>query len=202
MLVLRFVARPSGPQTVCRTRQRRARARNVIQKYDRVPVHVVLRQLDADVAIAAPCLARDRPLQTTGLCGFAHPLHGLLVRPDEQRARTVLAHHPLSVALVILHIEWMTQRHYVESIKDDHELDAQFKSLLKHHWMEESQHAKLDTMMVETIAAACTPEQIATGVGDYMKIGMLIDGDIERSATVATTNGRHRGDSGRPSGNS
>ena len=29
----------------------------------------------------------------------------------------------------------------------------QFKSMLKHHWMEEMQHAQLDTLMVEAIAA-------------------------------------------------
>ena len=29
-------------------------------------------------------------------------------------------------------------------------LDPQFKSLLRHHWMEEAQHAKLDTLMVES----------------------------------------------------
>jgi hypothetical protein len=39
----------------------------------------------------------------------------------------------------------MTQRHYTESIKDARELDPQFKSMLHHHWMEEMQHAQLDT---------------------------------------------------------
>ena len=34
-------------------------------------------------------------------------------------ARAVLAHDPLAVALAILHIEWMTQRHYLESVRDD-----------------------------------------------------------------------------------
>jgi hypothetical protein len=28
----------------------------------------------------------------------------------------------------------------------------QFSSLLRHHWLEEAQHAKLDTLMVEAIA--------------------------------------------------
>ena len=50
------------------------------------------------------------------------------------------------------HIEWMTQSHYVDSVRDDGELDPLFKSLLKHHWMEEAQHAKLDTLMVEALA--------------------------------------------------
>ena len=65
----------------------------------------------------------------------------------------MLAHDPLAVALLILHIEWMTQRTTSTACKDDQDLDPQFKSLLKHHWMEEAQHAKLDTLMVEALAA-------------------------------------------------
>ena len=90
-------------------------------------------------------------------------------------AEAVLAHPALAVALVILHIEWMTQRHYVESIKDDHDLDPQFKSLLRHHWMEEAQHTKLDTLMIEDIAAAASPEDIEQAVDHYIQIGGLLD---------------------------
>ena len=39
----------------------------------------------------------------------------------------VLSHSPLGVALVILGIEWMTQKHYLESVRDDEDLDPQFK---------------------------------------------------------------------------
>ncbi len=46
-----------------------------------------------------------------------------VIGPPEAIARAVLSHHPLGVALAILHIEWMTQRHYVESVKDDGQLD-------------------------------------------------------------------------------
>jgi hypothetical protein len=63
-----------------------------------------------------------------------------VIGPAKTIAEAVLAHHPLSVALITLHIEWMTQRHYVDSVKDANELDPQFSSLLRHHWMEEAQH--------------------------------------------------------------
>ena len=109
--------------------------------------------------------------------GFGH--HCDVIGPPEAIAKAVLAHRPLGVALAILHIEWMTQRHYLDSVKDAQELDPQFKSLLKHHWMEEAQHAKLDTLLVEALAAKCTPAEIEEGVGDYLKIGMLIDGGLE-----------------------
>src|SRR5919205_523381 len=79
-----------------------------------------------------------------------------VIGPPEAIAEAILAHDPLGVAITTLHIEWMVQRHYIDSIKDDQELDPQFKSLLKHHWIEEVQHAKLDTLMVEALAAGRT----------------------------------------------
>ena len=55
------------------------------------------------------------------------------IGPAEEIGRAVLSHSPLGVALVILGIEWATQKHYLESIRDDNQLDSQFKSLLRHH---------------------------------------------------------------------
>ena len=103
-----------------------------------------------------------------------------VVGPPEEVARAILAHDPLGVALTTLHIEWMVQSHYLDSVKDDKELDPQFKSLLKHHWIEEVQHAKLDTLMVETLAAGRNEEQIMKGVDDYLNIGGFLDGALKQ----------------------
>lgn len=102
-----------------------------------------------------------------------------VIGPPAEIAKAVLAHHSLSVALVILHIEWMTQRHYLDSIADDQRLDAQFKSLLKHHWMEESQHAKLDTLMVESLAAGCNEQEIEAAINGYLEIGGFLDSGLK-----------------------
>lgn len=103
-----------------------------------------------------------------------------VIGPPQEIARAVLKHHPLAVALVILHIEWMTQRHYVESIRGDEDLDTQFKSLLKHHWMEEAQHAKLDTLMVDSIAKMCSEGEIEGAVEEYLEIGMMLDDGLKQ----------------------
>ena len=42
-----------------------------------------------------------------------------VIGPPEAIAQAILGHHPLAVALTTLHIEWMTQGHYVESVKND-----------------------------------------------------------------------------------
>jgi hypothetical protein len=103
-----------------------------------------------------------------------------VIGPPEAIARAILAHDPLAVALTILHIEWMTQRHYLESVKDEQELDPQFKSLLKHHWMEEAQHAKLDTLVVEALSEGRSRDEIATAVEQYVEIGEFLDGGLKQ----------------------
>jgi hypothetical protein len=103
-----------------------------------------------------------------------------VIGPPEAIAKAILAHDPLGVALAILGIEWMTQAHYVESVKDARDLDPQFKSLLRHHWLEESQHAKLDTLMVEAVVNSYSESQIAKGISDYAAIGAFIDGGLKQ----------------------
>jgi hypothetical protein len=110
--------------------------------------------------------------------GFGHDC--AVIGPPEAIAQAVLSHDPLAVALTILHIEWMTQRHYQDSVKDDQSLDPQFKSLLKHHWMEEAQHAKLDTLMVEALARGRSDREIEAAVEEYLEIGGLIDSGLKQ----------------------
>jgi hypothetical protein len=114
--------------------------------------------------------------------GFGSPCS--VIGPPSEVAKAVLAHNPLGVALAILHIEWMTQRHYIGSIKDDQGIDPQFKSLLKHHWMEEAQHAKLDTLMVEALASGLTPEEIESAVGEYLEIGGFLDAGLRQQTDL------------------
>jgi hypothetical protein len=110
--------------------------------------------------------------------GFGTPCP--VIGPPDAVAAEILKHDPLGVALVTLHIEWMVQRHYVESIRDNQGLDPQFKSLLKHHWVEEVQHAKLDTLMVESLAAGRDEDGIMRGVDEYLAIGGFIDGALQQ----------------------
>jgi hypothetical protein len=83
------------------------------------------------------------------------------------------------VTLLILHIEWMTQRHYLDSVKDDQALDPQFKSLLKHHWMEEAQHAKLDTLMIESLTQSLTEREIDGAMDEYLEMGGFLDNGLK-----------------------
>jgi hypothetical protein len=106
----------------------------------------------------------------------------LFIGPPSSIAEAMLSHDPLAVALVILHIEWMTQRHYTESVQDDRRLDAQFKSLLKHHWMEEAQHTKLDTLMIEALAEGRGEAELEKALDEYMEIGGFLDNGFRQQA--------------------
>ncbi|HMG35840.1 MAG TPA: hypothetical protein VKM94_18035 [Blastocatellia bacterium] len=106
----------------------------------------------------------------------------LFIGPPSAIAETILAHDPLAVALVILHLEWMTQRHYVDSIKNVRDLDPQFTSLLRHHWMEESQHAKLDTLMVEALAEGRSEAELEQALSGYLEIGGFLDSGLRQQA--------------------
>ena len=100
------------------------------------------------------------------------------IGPAADVAAAVLAHEPLAVALTILMIEWMSQRHYLESIKDDRQLDPQFKSLLKNHWVEEAQHAKTDTLVVEWLAEGKSEAEIMKAIDGFLDIGAFLDNGL------------------------
>jgi hypothetical protein len=108
------------------------------------------------------------------------PTECKIIGPAADIGKAVLAHDPASVALAILMIEWMTQAHYLDSIKDEADLDPQFKSLLKNHWIEEAQHAKLDTNMVESLADGLTQDQIAAAMDGFLAIGGFLDEGLKQ----------------------
>jgi hypothetical protein len=107
-----------------------------------------------------------------------------VIGPGDAIAREVLRHQPLAVAIAILHIEWMTQRHYLDSVSDRSGLDPQFKSLLHHHYVEEVQHAKLDTLMVEALAENQSEQEIASAVEEYLEIGVFLDQGLRQQVDL------------------
>jgi hypothetical protein len=106
------------------------------------------------------------------------------IGPAEDVRKFVLSHSPLGVSIAILHIEWITLRHYVDAVRDNQDLDSQFKSLLKHHWLEESQHTKLDTLIVEELAAAASQAEIDRAFEEYGEIGAFIDEGIKQQTEL------------------
>jgi hypothetical protein len=138
-----------------------------------------LAQFALEEAKHIELFVRFREAFTAGFdvdCGF--------IGPAEAIGEAVRNHGKLALAIFVLGIEWATQRHYVESVEGDQGLDPQFKSLLKHHWMEECQHAQLDALVFFELAARATPEAIEQAVGEFLEIGAFIDGGLGQQAQL------------------
>ena len=110
------------------------------------------------------------------------PFKCQMLGPREVLAQRVLSHHPLAVGLIILMIEWMTQAHYVGSIRDDSDIDPLFNSLFKHHWMEEAQHAKLDTLSVDALAEGRSERELAQVTNEFFQIAGFLDKSLQIQA--------------------
>jgi hypothetical protein len=105
-----------------------------------------------------------------------------LIGPADEICRAILGHGPLAVTIAILGLEWMSQGHYLGSVKDNRDLDPQFRSLLKHHWIEEAQHAKLDGLVLKSLAERSSPQDIATAIQEYFEIGSFLDAGFLQQA--------------------
>jgi hypothetical protein len=103
-----------------------------------------------------------------------------VIGPPREIAAAVLSHHPLAVAILTLHIEWFVQRHYIDSVRDNQDLEPLFKKLLKYHWIDEAQHTKLDTLMIEAMAKNYSAEEISKAFDEYLEMGLFLDNGLKQ----------------------
>jgi hypothetical protein len=96
----------------------------------------------------------------------------------------VLSRSELGVGLLILHIEWMTQQHYLAMVRSDAALEPSFTRLLHHHWLEECQHARIDGWIVESVAAGSSNEQRAEGFADYVRLLEFLAGGLDQQVEL------------------
>lgn len=99
-----------------------------------------------------------------------------LIPDREGVAKVVRSKSKLAVLLMTTVIEWFTQLHYIEHVRDDSDLDGLFRDLLKFHWLEEAQHAKLDALLIGELAEKLTPEERETAIDEVIELGGAIDG--------------------------
>src|SRR5438270_2459561 len=112
------------------------------------------------------------------------PVRCEVIGPAEAIGAEVLRHHPIAVSFVVLMFEWMSQVHYVDTIRDDSDVDPLFKSLMRHHWVEEAQHAKLDSLMIEALADRYSAQEIEGAVDEFFEIGEFLDGGLKQQAEL------------------
>jgi hypothetical protein len=99
-----------------------------------------------------------------------------LLSGREAVAQAVLATSPLTALLMTSMIEWFTQLHYVEHVRDRDELDELFRDILRFHWIDESRHARMDSLLIDEIADTLTPEQRENAIDELLELGSAVDG--------------------------
>ena len=99
-------------------------------------------------------------------------------------AGVILGKAPMAVLLVTLHLELITQQHFTDSVKDNAAIDPLFGKLLKAHWLEESQHARIDQLELQKMASTADPAQIKQGLDDYTDLLGAFDGLLKSQAEM------------------
>ena len=127
-----------------------------------------------------------------------------LIPGREDVAKVVLSKSRLAALYLTTVIEWFTQLHYVEHVRDGSGLDELFRDLLRFHSMEEAQHAKLDTLLIDEIAETATLEERETAVDEprgwssYRRVTIAADQAEHRDSAERdwpeVHGGRERGD--------
>ena len=99
-----------------------------------------------------------------------------VIQGREEVAQVVLGKSPLAALLLTSLIEWFTQLHYVEHVREEESLDPLFHDILKYHWIDEAQHAKADSLLMDAIADNMSVEERENAVDELLELGMAIDG--------------------------
>src|SRR5690606_5452977 len=104
------------------------------------------------------------------------------IGPPEAVARDLSAFHPLAGGLLVLMGEWVSQTHYLEGRRERQQLDPLFTDMLRHHWMDEANHARMDTLLVEAYAAGLPRPEVARGIAEFENdvIGYFERGLVEQ----------------------
>jgi hypothetical protein len=108
--------------------------------------------------------------------------HCDVIQGREAVARVVLGKSRLCSLLLTSMIEWFTQTHYVEHVRADENLDPLFRDLVKYHWLDEAQHAKLDSLLINEIVGPLSLAERERAVEELLELGGAIDGLLGEQA--------------------
>jgi hypothetical protein len=106
--------------------------------------------------------------------GFGSPCG--LIPEREAVATVVLDAPPLTALLLTSMIEWFTQLHYTEHVRDGAELDELFRDILRFHWIDESRHARLDSLLIDEVAGPLSVEEREQAIDRLLELGGAVDG--------------------------
>ena len=103
-----------------------------------------------------------------------------LIPGREEVAAVVRSKSRLAVLLLIDIIEWFVQLHYTEYVLNKTDLDPLFSDLLKYHWLDEAQHAKIDTMVIAEMVEDLSLAEREAAIDELLELGGAIDGLLQQ----------------------
>lgn len=99
---------------------------------------------------------------------------------EAQVAEQVTAAGPLAVMLLTSMLEWITQKHYLMCFRDGgRDIDPSFSRLFHLHWLEEAQHAKLDSLEIDRIAQKMDAAARSEAVTVFISLCAAVDGLLQ-----------------------
>ncbi len=94
-----------------------------------------------------------------------------VISNEVEVAKNICSFSPVAVMLLISMLEWMTQRHYLLCFRNRPEsVDPGFSRLFYLHWIEEAQHARLDSLELAHMTAGLSREEIDAEFDQMMEL--------------------------------
>jgi hypothetical protein len=103
-------------------------------------------------------------------------------------ARAVLSKQTGAVLLLTAAIEWFTQLHYLSSFKDNEALDPFTRHIFKSHWLEESQHARMDHLETLRAFTDIADENRQMAIEDLIELVGALDGLLQQQTGLDVDN--------------
>src|SRR5262249_15478811 len=97
-------------------------------------------------------------------------------------ARAVLSKQTGAMLLLTAAIEWMSQLHYLSALKDNQALDPFTRHIFKSHWLEESQHARMDHLETLRAFRGIADRDRQAAVDDLIDLVGAVDGLLQQQS--------------------
>ena len=111
-----------------------------------------------------------------------------LLPGEKDVARAVLGKQTGAVLLLTSAIEWLTQLHYLTCFKDNEALDPFTRHIFKAHWLEESQHARMDHLETLRAFAGINDAERDAAVDHLIELVGAVDGLLQQQAELDVDN--------------
>jgi hypothetical protein len=111
-----------------------------------------------------------------------------LVGGQTETARFVLSKSTGAMLLLTAAIEWFTQLHFKDAMRDDEGLDPLTKRVFRAHWQEEAQHAKMDHLETLRAFGSMSEAEKDAAIDDLIELVAGVDGLLREQSRLDVEN--------------